>query len=291
MTTHACRKCKQNPIEVADDVPKRKSGRTIAARVSICSFAVASLCGFGAAGRHACATVNWRKCQIVIITVFCVGIISIFFARTDILICFYARILRRRLSSLYATNATINGSLVFRRKWLSGGTYAENCWSECNMLRTCCCECEAAYRPNGESDREKHKQRFRAIDTCIRHTPTYDTTNALHKQIESLLLFSTICLYHQYFWWTFWRMILRGNHFHSDWNFLIFKQRFFFLTLFSHCIEQCRPACHSITVRTKMARRSTRGQRLAVNRFSHWRKHSNKPNIWLDQNEQSLRTH
>lgn len=49
---------------------------------------------------------------------------------------------------------------------------------------------------------------------------------------------------------------------------------------------QCQPVFLSI-IRIKMAKRSTRGRHSADNKFLHWKKHSNKQNTWLDQNEQS----
>lgn len=66
---------------------------------------------------------------------------------------------------------------------------------------------------------------------------------------------------------------------------------FKYMFCFRFCFLQCQQTYPSITVPTKMAKRNTPGQHLADSKYLRWKRHSNKPNIWLVQNERSSRTH
>lgn len=203
--------------------------------------------------------------------------------------------------------ASWNGFSSFARKWLRCehmpkiGTYAI-----CDVRAPCMCVSPNVRRCTAcaVDDVEAHKSDRAEINinrdfACDRRSGNHIKTHCSRNPEN--WIFSAMCLLLQLpqpiasEWIPFAvRIVLQPIH-----TFSLIQIRQLYshvslsLSLFlsSSFRLQCRPACRSITVRTKMARRSTHGQRLAANRFSHWRKPSNKPNIWLDQNERSLRTH
>lgn len=187
---------------------------------------VRSLCGLRAAGRHACATLNWRNCQIILL-LYCVLVWHYFdFLRTYRHIHMFLRAHFTSSAVFTLCPRKRNDKWLVRlppEKWLSGEAYAENCLSQCNMWRTCCCVREAAYRPNGGSDREKHKQRFRAIDThasdVYRHMTrrTRSTSKLNYYFILDNLFISLLFLMN------ILANDFRGNQIRSDWNFIIFN--------------------------------------------------------------------